>query len=499
MIPFFGRKKTEPAAEAAANPPAAKQPEGAFVAQPEKARKFFDHARAIGATGNHAYALTLFANGLKLDPANMTAHQDFYEAAIKYYQAGGKPASRGSVKGVDGPGPVDKFVAAEFAWMHDLNNLALALDVAEATVKASQLEFGQWFAPRLLNMLRKQSKKKSQWVQAMNQFRAMQCWSQAFEAGEMALQIDPADGALQADLRQLAAQRAISTGGYDRLESGQEGGFRSFIKDADKQKALEEQDSLSGSADVEERNLERARRDFEENPMSPEAISKYAQLLRRKPETEDKAHEVYTTGFERLGEYRFRMAAGDIRISQLRRRVEAAKERLDAQPTDLVLKTEHAELERRLLELRGVELRERVAKYPTDRAIKMDLGRLEFDLGNFEDAMGCFQASKEEIKFRVSAAHLLGRSFAKMGWHSEAIGEFREALDAIDPTQKEQELPIRYDLMLSLVEQARADRSPAAAKEAFEICSAILRRDIGYRDIRERRKEIDALLKELGG
>jgi tetratricopeptide (TPR) repeat protein len=501
VIPFFGKKKSEPAADAASGDAAfvAKGAEGAFVPQPEKARKFFDHARAIGATGNNAYAMTLFANGLKLDPANMTAHQEFYEAAIKYYQSGGKPASRSDVRSVDGPGPVDKFVAAEFAWMHDLNNLALALEVAEATVKATQLEFAQWFAPRLLNMLRKQSKKKSYWVQAMNLFRSMQCWNQAFEAGEMALQLDPTDGALQAEIRQLAAQRAISTGGYDRVESAQEGGFRQFIKDADRQKALEEQESLSGGADVEERNLERARRDFEENPMSPEAIGKYAQLLKRRPDMEEKAHEVYMTGYERLGEYRFRMAAGDIRIAQLRRRVEAAKERFEAQPQDLVLKTELADLERQYLELRGAEFRERMAKYPTDRGIKMELGRLEYELGNYEDAMGCFQASKEEAKYRVPAAHLLGKSFAAMGWHTEAIAEFREALDAVDATQKELELPIRYDLMVSLMEQARAERSPAAAKEAFEICSAILRRDIGYRDIREKRKVIDALLKELGG
>ncbi len=53
--------------------------------------------------------------------------------------------------------------------------------------------------------------------------------------------------------------------------------------------------------------------------------------------------------------------------------------------------------------------------------------------------------------------------------------------------------------MVSLMDVARAERSLTSAKEAFDLCSAIVRKDISYRDIREKRKEIDALLKELGG
>ena len=63
--------------------------------------------------------------------------------------------------------------------------------------------------------------------------------------------------------------------------------------------------------------------------------------------------------------------------------------------------------------------------------------------------------------------------------------------------EAERELPIKYDLMVSLMEQARAERSGAAAREAGEICSAIVRRDISYRDIRMKRKDIDALVKEF--
>jgi hypothetical protein len=47
------------------------------------------------------------------------------------------------------------------------------------------------------------------------------------------------------------------------------------------------------------------------------------------------------------------------------------------------------------------------------------------------------------------------------------------------------------------MELSRSERNGAYAREAGEICSAIVRRDISYRDIRAKRKEIDALMKDM--
>ena len=150
-----------------------------------------------------------------------------------------------------------------------------------------------------------------------------------------------------------------------------------------------------------------------------------------------------------------------------------------------------------LLELRSAEFGERVAKYPTDRGIKFELGLIEYERENFEDAMAMFQQCKDEAKYRTRATHMLGKCFSFEDWHQEAVSEFREALDHIEGTEKEREMPIRYDLMLSLIDLARADRSLESAREAAEICSAIVRKDISYRDIRVKRKEVDTLIKEL--
>ena len=110
-----------------------------------------------------------------------------------------------------------------------------------------------------------------------------------------------------------------------------------------------------------------------------------------------------------------------------------------------------------------------------------------------------YDKAKDEAKYRVFAAHMLGKCFAAQGWHGEAVGEFKEALQALDAGNAERELEIKYDLMNSLIEQAKAEKNAQAARDAAEICSYILRKNIAFRDIRDRRKQVDALVKEIAG
>ncbi|NBV88816.1 MAG: hypothetical protein EBR88_04790, partial [Betaproteobacteria bacterium] len=96
-------------------------------------------------------------------PANNLAE------AVKYIQAGGKPATGKDVKTIDdGSGNFAKLAAAEFIWMKDLNNLAAAMKLLDFAGKLGLEEPGQWFAPRVLNLLRAQQQKKaskSVWIQ----------------------------------------------------------------------------------------------------------------------------------------------------------------------------------------------------------------------------------------------------------------------------------------------------------------------------------------------
>ena len=496
---LFGFRKNPPPPPGGSELPE----EGAFKPDPVKATKWLEHGRNMAGASNFEYALTCFANAIKFDPGRMEVHEAMLEAARQFLAAGGKPASGKDVRQIDGPGPIDRFAAAEFVWMRDLNNLAAALKLLEATAKAGQEAFGAWLAPKVLNILRAQKKpSKSMFVQAKDRFAAVGAWNEAFLAGELAVQIDPSDTELIAELKQLTAQRAISQGGYaEAVQQTEGGGFRRFVKDLDKQRELEAAESISGAADSQQLALQKARNDHAANPRSPEAISKLGQLLRRSGDEagEEEARQLYLQGFEAIGEYRFKALAADIDLARLRRALRSAETAAEAAPGDAAAVAALAAARTALLERERREFSERVEKYPTDRKLKIDLGRVLVELGLHEDAMACFQVCKDEPKYRVESAHMLGRCFSANGWHQEAAGEFREALEHLDGTDRERELPLRYDLMRALIGLARDERSVQHAREAAEICSLILRKDIAFRDIRERRKEVDQLLRDLSG
>jgi len=487
----FGKKKTGDSDGSGDGP----KDDESFQAQPDKARGWFEHGHKAA---DPDYALTCFANGIKLDPSPMSAHEAMFEAARKYC---GKPAAGKELRRIDGPHPVEKFAAAEFAWMKDLNNPALALKFLDASIKAMQwvAEVGRWHCPHVLNVLRLQKKpSKSNLLSARDLFPELGAWDEALAAGEDALRLDPDDASLEIELKDISAQRAMDQGRYEEA-AGEEGGFRKFVKNPEAQRELAEAASISGGLDVAGRNLERARREYEKSPEVPDVLNQYAQLLRAvdTPESMEQAYAIFMKGFEATGQYRFRAFAGDIRIAQARERLKPLQATVNQGTANNDAATAYEEARGTLLELQHAEFIERIKEYPTDRKLRQRLGEVQFELGRYDDAMPCFQEAKDDPQLKVRAGHMLGRSFAAQSWHDDAVKEFKEALQRVEPGDKDTELAIRYDLMVSLMEHAGTERSVEHAREALEICSSILRKDVTYRDIRNRRSESDQLVKEL--
>jgi len=463
--------------------------EAQFQPQPEKARKWFDHAKTMADSSNFDSALVYYANGIRLDPESLSAHEAMIEVSIKHLQSGGKKASSKDLKGVDGPHAIDKMAVAELAWLSNYDSPPLAVKALAAAVEADQLELANMLTIRVLTLVSRAKKISRPLVlQVKDLASAAGAWNEAIAAGQLAMKLNPADSELDHELKDLAAQRAMSQGGYESA-GGKEGGFRDMVKDMDKQRELEQDESIAGVGGSEGDVLERAAEQYRETPDSPDVLNRYAQLLRKSGSKESlaKAMKVLSDGFEATGEYRFRMAAGDIELSLL-------KESLDDEKDPERVK----ELRSEYLEKEAEEYRQRAERYPTDRSIKFKLGDIAYRMGDIGTAMECFQKSKDEPKLRTRSSHYLARCFAKEGWHTEAVDEYRDTISNMDATERGLELDIRYDLMESLIELARAEKSDVMAKEALEICSGIARKDITYRDIRSRRKELDELSRELG-
>lgn len=477
---LFNRKKDE-------SLESADQSSDEFIPQPEKARKWFVHAKSMADSSNFNSALVYYANGIKLDPGVMSAHEAMIDVAIRHHQSEGKKASSKDVKGIDGPHPVDKMAAAELMWLSQYSNPSIAIKTLAAAIEAEQLEFAHMITGRVLSLISRAKKvDRKQLIQLKDLGAKAGAWNEAITAGQLALQIDPSDSALDTELKDLTAQRAMSQGGYEAA-AGKEGGFRELVKDMDKQRELEQDESIAGVGGSEEQVVERAKTAYLETPTVPDVLNRYAQLLRKSGSDDalQEAHKIYMKGYEDTNEYRFRMNAGDIDILQAR----AACTPLEGEALEAARAA--------CFELEQSEYSERAERYPTDRMLKFRLGEVSLRIGEIDTAMACFQKSKDEPKLRTRSGHLLGRCFAKEGWHSEAIDEYRDTIANVDATEGELELKIRYDLMESLIELAKQERSVDHAREALEICSGIARKDITYRDIRSRRKELDELSREL--
>ncbi|MCH2135863.1 MAG: hypothetical protein MK101_04695 [Phycisphaerales bacterium] len=465
-----------------------------FVAEPQKAVKWFDHASVQVNSGQVSTAIIYFATGIALDPESDRGHNGILQAALRHRQDGGKRLKANDLKGLGGHPDMTAFAEALALWMSDLENGGLAVKALDAAAPAPLHQAGRFFAPHVLGIVRHWKKTgKAPLVSVKDACSEIGAWDEALQAGQLALEHDPSDGALDQSIKDLSAQRAMAQGGYEDA-IGQEGGFRSFVKDMDKQRELEEEESIAGVGGGSDRVLARARKSFKESPDVPENVNRYGTLLRRQGDETSlkKAEDVFMTGYKSTGEYRFRMAAGDIRIQRFRLRIRDITERAEEDGAERA-----ASLEEQLLAFEAKEYGERADRYPTDRQIRFHLGEVAFRQQKIETAMGCFQKAKDEPRLRSRAGHKLGLCFASEGWHSEAIAEFKEVLSKIDATEAGLELEIRYDLMLSLIEAARSEQSEERARAALEICSGIARKDITYKDIRERRREIDELVKSL--
>ena len=491
---LFGRNKSDDQEETPDIEP------DEFVPQPEKARKWYKHAADMADRSSFETSLVYYASGLSFDPQNEDALTAMLEVAKRHVLDNGKRIAAKKTKSVDGPTPTDKMAVAVLVWMSELQNSTLAIKALEAIVKAEQTVVGQFFAPHVLGIVSRGKKPtKQQYVTVKNLCKSLESWDHALVAGQEAMHLDPTDGSLEHEIKDLSAQRAMSEGGYEKA-AGREGGFRDFVKDMDKQRELEQEESLAGAGGGTEQVLARAKKRFQEEPDSAEAINKYATLLRREGTSDSlkMAEQVYMRGFKTTNEYRFRMAAGDVRMQRTRDRIRDVERQLETgEADDAELQSRRETLQSQLTEFEAKEYEERSERYPTDRNIKYHLGKVLLDRGDTEGAMGCFQKSKDEPRLRASAGHMLGRCFSIEGWHSEAVAEFKDVLSKIDATDAGIELEIRYDLMCSLIDLARLESAQEQAREALEICSAIARQDITYRDIRDRRHEIDELVREL--
>jgi tetratricopeptide (TPR) repeat protein len=497
-LALFGKKKGASEGEGGGSAGAKAASSDPFESDPVKAKKFFDHAQAVHDTTNYAYSTVLWLQGIRQDPSSMYGLERFFDSVRSFASLEGRDKpTKEQASNFGGKGPVENYLGDLLNWGTRPDDAGRVLRVLESAKKLELSEHGYWIAEKSLPLLLG-SKKKDVLVKLKDALVKLGAFDLAVKAGEAALMADPSDAGLEQEMRNIAAQATMNSGGYG--QTGVAGGFRANIRGADAQRKLEEESSIVKSEETIDRLVEDAKADYERRPDDRNSIGKYARILqeRGRPEDVKISYEVLMDAYKKTDEFRFRQQAGELRMKFARRQLMRLRDAAEKDPaSDAAKKLREAQQKFTAMEMEEYKLRS--LNYPTDLGLKYELGVRHFRLGNDEEAIALFQEAQHDAKHRTRVLNYLGQSFRRMGWNAEAADTFKRALDGLEMDGDELGLEIRYGLMDALAQQAEDARDLAAAEEAYKIGSGIAMQQISYRDIRARRDRMQQLMKELKG
>ncbi|MEM1208783.1 MAG: tetratricopeptide repeat protein [Planctomycetota bacterium] len=474
---------------------------------PRKASRFFDHAETVADARNFDYAVRLYANGLLHDPDNLAKHEALHDAGKRRKAlANGKPAGmfEGNKFGSNSAGKMAH--AARIAAMDPLNPKLLR-DLMKHCVTLDEefdaLHMGDvaYWAGDLAMEFNTQQKKPDRGVykDLCALFPKIGRFDRAVEACRYLLRMKPDDGDLQKLLKDLEAENTMQKAGYSDGKKVEEGGFRQFVRDADKQTALEQDDSVSQLKTRADEIIERRRAEYEEDPEDIDKLAKLVQALvaKEQPETEEEAMRLLEEAHERTGQYRYKVQQGDVRIKQLNRDLRAARNALTQKRDDPALKEQYQQAVKRKLVFEIKEYSERVKKYPTDLALKYELGRRMYQAGKIEEAISLLQEAKRDPKHRAVCHQYLGECYLKKGWLDEAVDTLREGKEAHRIPDDKLAKELLYLQASAELQLAERDKNLETAKAAQQTASSLLQMDIKYKDIQQLVNKVRELANNL--
>jgi tetratricopeptide (TPR) repeat protein len=212
---------------------------------------------------------------------------------------------------------------------------------------------------------------------------------------------------------------------------------------------------------------------------------KYVEALRKTEsmEHENRAIEILEDAFKRTGQFRFRKALGEIKLSQLSRMERSLRHAYQASPADADLKQQYVQFTREKLQDELDEYTLWAENYPTETGFRFNMAARLFQLGRFDEAIPVFQNARQDPKYRAEATTLLGRAFMEAGFMVEAVDTLRDAIEAYPVKGDQKSIDMTYYYARAL--EAKGD-IPAALKQYSQVAQW----NFNYRDVQARIKTL---------
>ncbi len=451
-----------------------------------KAEKWFTRARDLGAKRQFDYAIEYYVNGLEFWPdAVEEACKALHGCAVARKQTGGKkPGLKDTMtRSINDKDPKKAFLNALWLFGKDPDNAAFVEAVTKNAGKVRAEDAGFWAAGMFHKVLDSTSKATAKQLQSLVTLleelgdRAAARGETEFgvEAYRVAVEVVslwrrrlPKDQNPETLLKHISTKLTILKGAYEKGDS-----FRESVADSEGQRDLHDKHRSVQGDDRMDQLIERAEAEFREDSDTPTSIKAYVELLtkRERDDDETKAIGVLTGAFERLGDYRWKQSADDLRMKQLVRKVRAAAKSGDAES---VKKARIA-----LLRVELAIYEERAEKYPTDLKLKFELGIRQFNAGRFDEAIPMLQAARADLKNRAACGMYLGRCFFRKNYQEQAISALQDAISTHGKNDDDLGKNMHYWL-------ARAQEGGGDFAGAKKTYGDILQADYNFRDVRAR-------------
>jgi tetratricopeptide (TPR) repeat protein len=286
--------------------------------------------------------------------------------------------------------------------------------------------------------------------------------AKALEYYERALQADPRDQEALKARKDLAAETALTGGGYEKVAHSRE-------RIVDKEQAQSLERARRAYLSEEDLAQERTRLEgvYAERPTDPDVMLELAGI-HEKLKDYDAASELVERALSyRKGSFELVCRAGDLRSKVLKRAIAAAGKRGE--------EAEAGRLERQLLEEEAADYRRRVELHPTDAALRVQLGRRLMRCADPDSALTEFQKAIGDPRTEREARFHMAQCFQQKGFTDLARKEYQRALEGIQGMD-ERSKEILYNLG-SLAEAANErDEARGYYARVYEV-------DIGYRDV----------------
>jgi tetratricopeptide (TPR) repeat protein len=425
------------------------------------------------------YAVTIFCQILEKEPGFFDCRKALRLAQTrksagagggffkKMMSGGGSMPQIGKAKFALNKNPAEAMAIAEQVLNGDANNPFAHRIIVDA---ARALELPQTMVLSLETMVKLSPKDKALVVEFANAVAETGGHATVAEKYlDELIRTSPYDPELQQAQKNLSAHKTMDEGGYGALEGGC-GSYRDILKDKKEAVSLEQEKRVQKSEDVTERLIGEYEERLPNEPANFKLVRSLAELYTQKKQF-DRALELYE--LVKKSDMGNDPSLDQSIAGTVVKKFDFQLEQLNPFEPDQAAQVEKLKADK--LAFQVAECQKRVEKYPTDLAIRFELGALYFQIGKIGEAIQEFQKAQGNPYKRLAAMSYLAQCFAKRKMFDLAARTLQNAIKE-KPVFDDEKKDLIYNLGVVLESMGKKEEAIEQFKQIYEM-------DAGYKDV----------------